>query len=1401
MRTGSNPSLRAARPRVLGPALALALLLPGAALAHDCQILPGNVLKVPLNSFGTYRITADVAESQKSDYALFNNSEPAIASVHPLEQSTFNHAEFLVRGRALGSSIVVLSWAYAPFSGSGSCTFTVEVVEPTVNTGANAPNSVTVGDPVNSFTGELVLEPPPDLHLGGPLPLEFRRHYASAKDLDGLSPSPLGHNWTHNFDWRLRHESDLAVVSMPDGRVARFLLDGATWQLQGVQPTPFALRQEVDAWRFADPRGNLVYSFDAGGALTGITDGQGNALALSYSGQNLSQVSDGKGRVLSLSYAGLNRLVTVGDGSRTISLSHNFKTLASVTDADGFVTQYVYNGTTPRPGLLTEVRRPLGNVPWRQAYGTDGRVLSQTDAFGHATQFAYGAGSTTITAPDGSTRVHAYGSDGRLLSETDETGRRIRYAYDAAGRLATVTDRLGRVTRRQYHAASGKLARLTDPRGNYTQWGYGARTVLGLALHDATSLRQFDGSTETWQRNAQGLLTRRTDAAGGIWTLQYNAFGQPLRLTNPAGGVELSTYFADGNLASHATASGSKTYLKYDPLRRLSRIERPDGTVRTVQRNGRDLVTRVVDERGGITRHSYDDNGNRVGSTDPLGRTGAYGYDSMDRLDTWRDPDDAAARRLQYDARGYVDALVRPNGETLALEPDARGATARLVDGAGHAWTRVLDDELRTTTQADPVGRQWQFAWDAGDNALSMTEPGGRAWETAFDAMDRPVERRQPDGLVTTQSFDAAGRLTGIAGPAPAASAELTVDALGRRDTIARGGLTLRDVDHDAAGRLVAVADGLGRRTEYGYDLADRAATVSFADGGTLAIDYEGIGDVRRRAFSDGLVLDYDYDLAGRLASATGIVLARNAQGQVVGSNGIEHARDDNQRLVSLTFAPGVTVTYSYDAVGQLVGVQDALGGGLTLSWDDSGKLVGLARASGLATQYEYDADGRLRTLREGALAERRLTRDANGRIASVLTTLPAGEALDAASVVQAYDAADQVAGWSWDPRGRLLADGTRSFAWDGDSRLATVVGTAVSRSYTYDGFGQRLSAAGGGDDVEFVWNYATPLPSVAIERQGGSDERYHVPLPDGTLAYTILAGSGAHLYPHHDERGNTSFLSDDAGRIVERYRYGAFGEPIAAASAVGNRFTWQGRFGVQYDEPSGLYYLRARWYDPRAGRFLTRDPVHTENPRAQNAYAYAMNDPVGLHDPQGLSPQPVSSGPPTGPGSSPDNPIHLSDQEWQQTVSRLKYEMRKRIERAEWGWYDPSIPASFDSPFIKGERVFQHYHFRGQVMIGGELNYYFQGMYWGELGVSKDVMIGIIYGYKRGRYKGRLPSANDLFAASQGWADHMGSSHEIRAGFLAAPEALVATPMQALGLGNPIAAVANFASELVNQQ
>ena len=75
----------------------------------------------------------------------------------------------------------------------------------------------------------------------------------------------------------------------------------------------------------------------------------------------------------------------------------------------------------------------------------------------------------------------------------------------------------------------------------------------------------------------------------------------------------------------------------------------------------------------------------------------------------------------------------------------------------------------------------------------------------------------------------------------------------------------------------------------------------------------------------------------------------------------------------------------------------------------------------------------------------------------------------------------------------------------------------------------------------------------------------------------------------HADHQGSIRAITDSAGTVVNDYDYDSFGNFEVAIEGIDNPYTYTGR---EHDAESGLYYYRARHYDPNTGRFLQQDPL-----------------------------------------------------------------------------------------------------------------------------------------------------------------------------------------------------------------
>jgi RHS repeat-associated protein len=161
--------------------------------------------------------------------------------------------------------------------------------------------------------------------------------------------------------------------------------------------------------------------------------------------------------------------------------------------------------------------------------------------------------------------------------------------------------------------------------------------------------------------------------------------------------------------------------------------------------------------------------------------------------------------------------------------------------------------------------------------------------------------------------------------------------------------------------------------------------------------------------------------------------------------------------------------------------------------------------------------------------------------------------------------------------------------------------------AYRYDHFGRRVEVNDGGVVKRFVysgWNLRNEFDGTNALR---------ATYVTGVFPDTVYAvvRDGTPYYPLFDGVGSITGLTDATGALAGRVRYGAFGVPHASGVADSG-FTFTGH---QYDNPTGLVYARARYYDPTIGRFLSQDPEPSTNP-----YPYALNAPVEFTDPTGRS-------------------------------------------------------------------------------------------------------------------------------------------------------------------------------------
>jgi RHS repeat-associated protein len=184
--------------------------------------------------------------------------------------------------------------------------------------------------------------------------------------------------------------------------------------------------------------------------------------------------------------------------------------------------------------------------------------------------------------------------------------------------------------------------------------------------------------------------------------------------------------------------------------------------------------------------------------------------------------------------------------------------------------------------------------------------------------------------------------------------------------------------------------------------------------------------------------------------------------------------------------------------------------------------------------------------------------------------------------------------------------------------------------SFKYDPFGRRIEKSSSA--VTSIFAYDGNNLVEETNSSGAVVARY----TQGTNIDEPLAmlRSAATSYYEADGLGSVTSLTNSSGAAAETYTYDSFGKVTASSGSLTNPFQYTGR---EMDAETGLYYYRARYYDPTTGRFLSEDRPNATSD-IHGLYPYVLNNPVVWTDPTGLDPAPAGPPPVPVPGGGPGN-------------------------------------------------------------------------------------------------------------------------------------------------------------------
>jgi len=1061
----------------------------------------------------------------------------------------------------------------------------IEPPTPPIGTTFGPPSSSnpsgSAGEPVNTATGNYLFQRI-DLALPGRgLPVVFTRTYNSLDTYSG----PLGHGWTHSYNIFLTENMDGTVIMQHGDGHEEFYdpLGGGNYRSRF--PGVFSiLVKNPDGTFTLTLKDQTQYHFSTIGRLTSITDRNSNALSFSYNADgNLTTITDTVGRRITLRYDN-NRIVGLIDPKGQI-VHYSYDAggnLMSDRDPNGGVVGYRYDARH----RVTRITDQRGNTLLVNQYDTTGRVVFQTNGRGFPTGFLYDVpqrGDTSVTDPLGNTTIHTYDNKRRLMQVTDALGKSIVFTYDADNNRTTVTDQRGNITRFTYDDR-GNVLSITDPLNNNITLVYNARNDI----ESITNARHF---TTTPDYDARGNLTALTDVLGPLMSFTYDSFGQIETRTDARDNVTVYQHDREGNLTT--------------------------------------IIDPIIDGRHGVTRMHYDGLGRLKSVTDPNLNTAS----------------------VTYDATNHVIQGIDPLQHVVSFEYDLAGNLATITDAKTNRIRYGYDRVNNLIRVTDASGGITRYRYDANNNRIASVDANGHSRAYTFDALNRLSSVSDPLGNVIAYGYDPTGNIVAIR------DANGTTNTLEYYDNnllkmIIYGDGAVVTYSYDANGNRENMEDEHGV-TGYVYDPRNRLSHVSYPDQKIVSYDYDEVGN-QTHIHADGKTVSYDYDALNRLS------IVRDWKQQ---QTHYDYDRASNLRQIRY---PNLTrIKFDYDEANRLTRVQNKRNEDIFAQFDYTLDELGnriVIRESGSTvpervSSYTYDTLSQLIISEEreaGTLKQRLYDYDpvGNRRRLTERVSRPEGGGVTH-TIDYRYDAADRLlqagnVNFTNDRNGSRLTETTSGadsirYAYDAANRLRKVVQAKQVVSYTYDGDGNKVEQTVSieheaeepdlSETIRSLNDVALPLAVVLEQNHIKNGEQQETirylyglpgpmygrsPISEEVSQEPPLAASEFHLFYHSDGLGSTIGLTDNSGELRAAYHYDPWGNLESSDGNVPNRFLFTNE---EQDPATSLYYLRARWYDPKVGRFLTQDPrnPNARHPQTLNPYIYVLNNPINLIDPAGL--------------------------------------------------------------------------------------------------------------------------------------------------------------------------------------
>ena len=954
-----------------------------------------------------------------------------------------------------------------------------------------------------------------------------------------------------------------------------------------------------------------VYSYNEQGKVLSYTDNCGTEEKWTYDayGRIVTQIINGMQTNYTYDADGLLLTETVvGKGTKTYTRQDGNITDIAYLDGSHDTFSYDVLGNViqykNRNGVQTdyEIDR-AGNVTKETLHLSDDQCLEKSyvyDAYGKLTAETDAMGNTT---------TYVYDRHDNLIRCILANGSEISYQYDVNGNVICVTYPDGRTEEESVYDTAGNLKQVKNLLGFISRTEYGSGSQILKQI-------QADGGEIEYAYAENGLLTQKTDAEGNITSYTYDNAGRIIKICNPQGAETKITYDSCGNPAAVTDGEGNTVTTQYNAYGEITKIVDANGNCTSYMYDSMGNCVQTVDALGVKTSYTYDAMGNIISAVKGESRTG-YTYDACDNLVKVTDAEDNSFQ-MEYDKAGNLTAVYDAYGTKVeSYTYDSIYQQTGITDALGRTSSYTYDSMGNRIKEMNATGNITTFAYTGGNLLSQATDALGGNTSACYDRMGRLESFTNPNGGITSYRYDKNGQMieekTG-----DSYHITYSYDKAGNRKTVTNSRGQITEYEYDKAGRVIKQKDEAGE-ISYTYDANGNCLIISetVSENGvqnvsvnTITRTYDALNRVTGQTDADGNHIGYAYDMQGNLSV--------------------------------LTYPDGKELEYSYDKNGNVILVTDWENRETSFSYDKNGRLVRTERADGSTESRSYDKAGQLLQIKDTAKDGRLITDlsysyNENGNIEQIRDKNAGTAGMESKTETMTYDAVNRLISYngkavSYDADGNMLYGPLNgqmaSFTYDCRNRLIrTETDSGEVTKYLYDAENNRIGIIkNAGTEQESRICYVVDSTSGELTQILQSRTEEAAKSADvGITTYLyagnrLLAEDGAeYLTYHFNNVGSTTAVTDKSGNIKYRYAYSVYGE-LLKGNYGEVLFLYNGQYGVQSDD-SGLYYMRARYYNAAIKRFINQDTVtgSIESSQSLNRYAYVEGNPISYLDPFGL--------------------------------------------------------------------------------------------------------------------------------------------------------------------------------------